>query len=133
MLIPESLLRIDETVEDIIERDDLTSYYDDIDREIKSASFDVGVKPEDIPVDGDGYVISMRLQSLGKFYGLYRICRGYNGIGGGDSEDVYSRWKGYYEDYQEELGKLSDISITGGAETDTPTVDHTIRQSAWIV
>ena len=134
MLIPESLLRIDETVEDIIEQgDDLTQYYDDIDSEIKSASFDVGVKPSDIPVDGNGHVTSMRLQRLGKFYGLYRICRGYNGIGNGDLDDVYARWKEYYDMYREELSKLTEESITGGGEDDEPSIGMNIRQISVII
>ena len=134
MLIPESLLRIDETVEDIIENgDDLTQYYDDIDSEIKSASFDVGVAPSDIPVDENGYVTSMRLQRLGKFYGLYRICRGYNGIGSGDLDDVYARWENYYSQYKEEYSKLTINSITGGAETDTPALGMSIRQIPVII
>ena len=134
MLIPESLLRIDETVEDIIESgDDLTQYYDDIDSEIKSASFDVGVKPSDIPVDENGYVTSMRLQRLGKFYGLYRICRGYNGIGSGDLDDVYDKWREYYEMYLEELRKLTDKSIIGGGEEDTPSEGMNIRQIPVII
>ena len=134
MLIPESLLRIDETVEDIIESgDDLTQYYDDIDSEIKSASFDVVVKPSDIPVDENGYVTSIRLQSLGKFYGLYRICRGYNGIGSGDLDDVYDKWREYYEMYLEELRKLTDKSIIGGGEEDTPSEGMNIRQIPVII
>ena len=134
MLIPESLLRIDETVKDIIDNgDDLTQYYDDIDSEIKSASFDVGVAPSDIPVDENGYVTSIRLQRLGKFYGLYRICRGYNGIGSGDLDDVYARWGSYYEQYKDECSKLTINSITGGAVTDTPTLGMSIRQMAVII
>ena len=91
MLIPIDLLRIDEVVEDIIESgDDLQNYYDDIDSAIKSDCFDVGIAPSDIPVDTEGYATSMRLRRLGKYYGLYRILRGYNRIGDGNEDDEYA-------------------------------------------
>lgn len=134
MLIPESLLKIDETVEDIIVRgDDLSAYYADIDSEILSACFDQGVLEADIPVDGSGYVTSLRLLRLGKFYGMYRINKGYNGIGNGDLEDVYSDWKYYRELYQNELNKLTAESITGGDGTVEPTMTHNIKQVAVII
>jgi len=134
MLIREDLLKIDEAVEDIIAiGDDLTAYYADIDSEIISACFDVGVPQADIPLDGEGYVVSQRLQRLGKFYGLFRINKGYCGIGNGDNEDIYSDWVDYKVDYETELAKLTKESITEGAPTDTPTFEHNVRQTPFII
>jgi len=134
MLIPESLLKVDEEVEDIIVRgDDLSSYYADIDLTIKADAFDVGVKPEDIPVDENGYVTSMRLQKLGQNYGLYKINFGYNRIGSGEADDVYASWKTYYSLYQEQKALLTEESITGGSETDEPSIGNNIRQSYVII
>jgi len=134
MLIREDLLKIDEAVHDIIARgDDLSVYYADIDSEIISASFDVGVPQSDIPLDGEGYVVSMRLERLGKFYGLYMINKGYTGVGNGDLDDIYSDWEHYKEMYETELSKLTDDSILGGAPTDTPTLEQSVRQASFIV
>ena len=130
--INENLLRIDEIVENILDYPELLdAYYADIDSKVVALCREEGVLQADIPVDGaTGFVKSAILTRVAKFYGLWIICLGYNGVGNGNLDDVYrkgEKWKMLYDDERKNLTKET---IEDGANTDpVPNPVHTVRQA----
>lgn len=130
--IDENLLRIDEVVEDILDYpEQLDAYYADIDSKVVALCREEGVLKADIPVDDvTGYVTSEILTRTAKYYGLYIINLGYNGIGNGELDDVYQKWKKWEMLYNEERKGLTKETIEDGGNTDpVPNPVHTVRQA----
>lgn len=118
MLIPTTALQIDELVDNLIaESENLSAYFDDIDSEIHAVCIENGVAIADIPVDDDGYVTSIHLKKMAQYYGVWAICKGYNGVGG-YPQDVYdSRLSRYYDEYTRWKDRITDEVILGGTGT----------------
>jgi hypothetical protein len=130
MLINSERYRISEPVDSILESgDDLSTYYLNIDEHLQSLCWFLGVLPSGIPVDDDGYILSVPLLLYGTYYGIFRICSGYTENEG----DVYDRQAKEYYAMSEDVRKyITKATILGGIEVDQPT-SHKIRQGVLIV
>ncbi len=130
--IDENLLRIDEVVEDILDYpEQMDAYYADIDSKVVAMCREEGVLQADIPVNATtGFVESAILTRVAKFYGLWIINLGYNGIGNGELDDVYQKWKKWVMLFAEERKGLTKETILGGGNTDpVPNPVYTVRQA----
>ncbi len=130
--IDENLLRIDEVVENILDYpEQMDAYYADIDSKVVSMCREEEVLKADIPVDSEtGFVTSEILTRVAKYYGLYIINLGYNGIGNGELDDVYQKWKKWEMLYKDERKGLTKDTILEGGNTDpVPNPMYTVRQA----
>jgi len=81
----------DEHAEFIAANETITAYNTKIDREIERICLIKGVRVDEIPVDGSGYLTSRVLQSYAIEYALYSLFRGYWGNRGGTNNIYYEK------------------------------------------
>lgn len=131
MLIPDNMLRIEELVDNLLNRgEDLTAYYDDIDSNMHAIyQVKTGKPISDIPVDEDGYVTSIVFRRVGAYYGIYKILLGYNASGRGNRNDAYKKWESWRAQYYEELNGLTKDIIEGGDGTNPINPISTVKQT----
>ena len=130
MLINPDRYRIDEPVDSILDSGDtLTQYYLNIDEEVQSLCWFLGVLPSDIPVDDDGYITSVPLLMYGTYYGIYRINRGYT-ESEGDVYDIHA--KEYFALAENAKKYITKETILGGITEEQPQ-SYKIRQGVLIV
>lgn len=135
MLIPEDMLRIEELIDNLLNRgEDLSSYYSDIDSNMH-ALFQVktGLPIDQIPVDNDGYVTSIVFRRVGAYYGIYKILLGYNASGRGNRSDAYSKWEYWRAQYYEELNGLTKDIILDGDGSNSINPISTVKQTFYAI
>lgn len=118
-LLNPQLLTIEELVDNIQgHSEDLSAYYSAIDRKIVKVCRDEQVLPDDIPVDGSGFITSIALTEMAVNYGIAIILRGYTGSGAGNRQDVYNKYEHYWGLYELALQDVTYEEITGGSPND---------------
>ena len=130
MLIPTNLLQIEQLVKNlIVSGEDLTDYYDNIDKLIYAKAMECLVPIASIPVDENGFVTSIHLQFMAQYYGIFIIMSGYSGVGG-YANDVYDQeLKKYWGLYENWANKITAQVITGGTGADPlPSKSAYVRQ-----
>jgi hypothetical protein len=115
-LNPDWLLQ-DEHAEYIDDVADISAYDVAIDREVETIALTKGVRVDEIPVDGSGYLDSRVLQSYAIAYAMYVLFRGYWGKRSGNQDIYYDKMIVYEREVQRLSSFVTYGSIIGLEDT----------------
>lgn len=108
-----SWLSEDEHAEYINSVENITAYTNSVDREIETIALSKGVRVDEIPVDGSGYLTSRVLQSYAIAFTFYRLFAGYWGKRQGEEDIYYDKMTFWREEMTRIKGMITEQSILG--------------------
>ena len=120
-------LSVDELASQIVAKEDLTSFFAELDDEVKRQLVMAQVKIVDMPVDESGYITSLFLKDYMVNYALVRLYNYYQGSGQG-IDDVYSSGsEKYYDAMIRAEKKLNYYTITGADSSESAPMGATTK------
>ena len=120
-------LSVDELASQIVAKEDLTSFFAEMDDEVKRQLVMAQVKTIDMPVDESGYITSLFLKDYMVNYALVRLYNYYQGSGQG-IDDVYSSGsEKYYDAMIRAEKKLNYYTITGADASESAPMGATTK------